>query len=67
MNDLIFAGLKLEKENQISTPFKKWIRAELIFHFFHFFFHIFPHGLNGGKNIYQSGQKKSVHFQEVSQ
>ena len=23
MNDFIFAGLSLEKENQISTPFKK--------------------------------------------
>jgi hypothetical protein len=66
MNDLIFAGLSLEKENQISTSFRKWIKAEPVFHFFHFFFHIFPHRLNGGKNIYPSGEEKCVHFQEIS-
>jgi len=62
MNDLIFAGLKLEKENQISTPFKKWIRAELIFHFFHFFSHIFPHGLNGGKKYLPIRAKEICSF-----
>jgi hypothetical protein len=67
MNSVIFAGLSLGKENQISTPFKKWIKAEFIFHFFHFFFHIFPHRLNGGENIYPSGQEKCVYFQVISQ
>jgi len=46
MNDFIFAGKNLRKESQISTSFKERIKAELDFHFFHFFFHIFPRLLN---------------------
>jgi len=62
MNDFIFAGLNLEKENQISTPFKKWTRAELVFHFFHFLFHIFPHVLKGGKIFTDRGRKNLLIF-----
>ena len=50
MNDFIFGRIRVKKENQISAPFKKWIREELIFHFFHFLFHLFPHFLKRGKN-----------------
>jgi len=45
-----------KKENQISTFLKKWVRAELIFHFFHLFFHLLSDLLKGKKSIDEPGQ-----------
>jgi len=54
--------MNLKKENQISTPLEKGMRWEMIFRFFHLFYHILPHLLGGEKDICHSGQKKSFSF-----
>jgi hypothetical protein len=51
MNDFNFAGMNLEKENQFSAPFNKWMKAEFVFHFFHFFSTLFPIFQNGKKYL----------------
>jgi len=64
MNDINFAGMNLEKENQFSAPFKKEDVSGTDFPLFPSFFHIFPHPLEG--DIRRPGQKKSVNFREIS-
>ncbi len=61
MNDFIFAGADFGKENQI-TPFEKGTGAELIFHFIHFFCHIFPHLLKRENVFANRGKRKPFIF-----
>jgi hypothetical protein len=62
MNGSIFSEINLKKENHLAASLEKWMRWELVFHFFHLFFHIVPHLLDGEKNICHLGQKKSHLF-----
>jgi hypothetical protein len=45
--------MNLKKQNKISTPFRKWIRVELVFHFLPLFFQFFPSFLNDVKKSIQ--------------
>jgi len=49
MNGIIFSGMNLKEQNKISTPFKKWIKVELVFHFLPLFFQFLPSFLNDVK------------------
>jgi len=62
MNGCIFSGMNLKKQNKISTPFKKWTKAELIFHFLHFFCHFLPLLLKGGKVFAHRGKRNLFIF-----
>ena len=50
MNGIIFSGMNLKEQNKISTPFKKWIKVELVFHFLPLFLQFFPSFLKEAKN-----------------
>jgi len=58
--------MNLKKRNQIPGPFKKWNKTELIYHYFPFFFHFFPHSFKRLKNISGFGLEKSIQFQKVT-
>jgi len=49
MNGIIFSGMNLKEQNKISTPFKKWIKVELVFHILPLFFQFLPSFLNDVK------------------
>lgn len=43
-------GMNLKEENEISVSLKRWTKVEAVFHFFHFFFHVFPNLSNQEEN-----------------
>jgi hypothetical protein len=42
MAGLLLSRMESEEQKEISTPFKKWTKVELLFHFFPIFFHFVP-------------------------
>jgi len=62
MNDLIFTGMNLKKENQISASFKEGMRWEMVFHFFHLFFYILPQSFGRRKKYLPLGIKEIIFF-----
>jgi hypothetical protein len=62
MNDFICTGMNLRKENEICASLKEGARGEMVFHFFHSFFHILPQSLERRKVYLPLGIKEMVLF-----
>jgi len=58
MKSFIFSKMNLKKQNKISTPFRKWIRVELVFHFLPLFCNFFPLFLKEAKNALPIGTRE---------
>jgi hypothetical protein len=62
MNDIIFVGMNLEKENQFSAPFKKEDGSGIDFPLFPFFFPYFPSSIERRKKYLPIGIKEICLF-----
>jgi hypothetical protein len=62
MNVFIFTGMTLRKENQISASLKEGGKWEMVFHFFHSFFHILPQSFERRKKYLPMGIKEMILF-----